>query len=237
MIPITPSELNSLKKPVQNFADCYLVSSIGALARSNDGQKILSENIKHSGDGFRVRFQNVDSDPRDYFISEKDILEHPIPFNPYYFKPNDIVSAIEIGMDRLLKKHPDKKPFISKLASFPFDERFEYNYPSNFMEMFTGKKPIALNERSLQMTLKKDKDQAVELLENIDKADDFSFVAGTGLFGKKGLTPTHCYTVEGVNSENQYLQIFDCREQESKKLSFDDAMKSIKFLTGYLRKG
>lgn len=236
MVSITSSELNSLRKPVQNFADCYLVSSIGALARSNDGQKILSENVKHRGDGFRVRFQNVDSDPRDYFISENDLFDHPIPYNPLGFEANDIVSAIEIAMGRLLKKHPDKKPFISKLASFPFDERFEYNYPSNFMEMFTGKPPIKLNEQGLRMTLKKDKDQAVELLENIDKADDFSFVAGTGLFHTGKLTPTHCYTVEGVNTENQYLQIFDCRKQESKELSFDEAIKSIKFLTGYLRK-
>lgn len=237
MTPITSSELHSLKKPVQNFADCYLVSSIGALARSNDGQKILSENIKHTSDGFKVRFQNVNSKPRDYFISQEDIQNHPIPYNEYGYEPNTIVSAVEIAMNWLLERNPDKKPFISRLASFPFDERFEYNYPSNFMEMFTGKQPIKLNERSLRMSLKRDKDQAVELLENIDKADDFSFVAGTGLFGKKGLTPTHCYTVEGVNTENKYVQIFDCREQETKELSFDDAIKSIKFLTGYLRKG
>lgn len=275
MKPLTHSELISLQRPMQHFSDCYMTSSIGALARSSVGKKILNENIVHTNHGFRIRFQNVHSKQEDYIICKKDIKKHnPIDYyeatvaeyleNPdsekaeffdkakpselpklygeYYsellekFKPNRIINALEIAMDRLLKKHPDKKPRISRLINFGDDERFEYNYPSNFLEMFTGKKPIILNERTLlRMNLRKNKDEAVELFEKIDKSDDFSMVAGTGLFGKEGLTGLHCYTVEGVNSENQYLQIFDCREQKSIKLPFDKAIKAIKFLTGYLQ--
>lgn len=272
---LTNNEIISLQRPIQHFCDCYLVSSIGALARSKNGKRILTKNIVHNDDGFRIRFQNVHSQKEDYFISKKNLEEHPTDryedtvisefrnlndekrefffskVNPakrsalldeYYnellekFKPNPIINALEIAMDRIIKKYPDTKPLVSKLATFYGEERFEYNYPSNFLEMFTGKKPLILNERTVRMSLRKDKEKAIELFENIDKADDFSMVAGTGLFitPKKDLTSIHCYTVEGVNSENQYIQIFDCRKQESIKLTFDRAIRVLKFLTGYI---
>lgn len=274
MKPLTPSEIISLQRPMQHFSDCYMTSSIGALARSSSGKKILNENIVHTSHGFRIRFQNVNSRQEDYIISKKEIKKHnpvdiyektvadhfqnlsnekaeflnnakltdlPRLYGEYYsellekFKPNRIINALEIAMDNLLKKHPDKKPLISRLIDLGFDERFEYNYPSNFLEMFTGKKPIILNEQTLlRMNLRKNKDEAIELFEKIDNADDFSMVAGTGLFARCGLTSVHCYTVEGVNSENQYLQMFDCRQQKSIKLSFDNAINALKFLTGYL---
>lgn len=238
MRPITLNEITPLQRPIQHFSDCYLVSSIGALARSKDGQRVLSQNIAHHGDGFRVRFQNVDGKRENYIVTQED-LQKLIPLDKYYneaiikFQQNPIMKAIEVAMDKLLHKHPDKKPFVSRLVRC--QERFEYNKPSNFMEIFTGEKPITLNEGGLRMDLTRNKDEAIELLEKIDNADDFSFVAGTGLFGKKGFASVHCFTVESVNSENRYLQVYESRERESIELPFDKAIKIFKFLTGYLR--
>ena len=272
MKPLTNLEIISLQRPVQHFCDCYLVSSIGALARSTNGKKILAKNIVHDGEGFRIRFQKIHSKEEDFFISKENLKNFPLDryhqtvmekfqqpdaektklfekANPstlpdlldeYYmellekFKPNTIINAIEIAMDRIVKEHPDVKPLVSKLINFGDDKRFEYNYPSNFLEIFTGEKPFILNERTLRMNLRKNKEEVFELFKDIDKSDDFSIVAGTGLFAKNGLTSIHCYTLEGVNSANQYLEIFDCRKQESIKLSFEQAIKALKFLTGYL---
>lgn len=238
MRPITRHEIIPLQRPVQHFSDCYLVASIGALARSKDGQKILSQNIAHRGDGFRIRFQEVNNCIEDYFVTQEDI-QQLVPLDKYYneailkYKQNPIIKAIEVAMDRLLKEHPDKKPFISRLKSC--HERFEYNKPSNFLEIFTGKKPIILNESGLQMDLSHKQDEAIELLEKIDRANDFSFVAGTGLKYNKRFAKVHCYTVEGVNSENRYLQVYEARNRESIELPFDKAIRIFKFLTGYLR--
>ncbi len=238
MRPITLHEIIPLQRPIQHFSDCYLISSVSALARSKDGQKILSQNISRRGDGFRIRFQNVDEHRLEYLVTQEDI-QRLIPLDKYYNEAiitcpqNPIIKAIEVAMNKLLKEHPDKKPFVSRLARC--HEKFEYNKPSNFLEIFTGQKPIILNEGGLRMSLTHDKDKAIELLERIDKADDFAFIAGTGLKDQKGFAKVHCFAIEGVNTENQYLQVYESRNRESIEVPFEKAIKIFKFLTGYLR--
>ena len=85
------------------------------------------------------------------------------------------------------------------------------------------------------MSLTHDKDKAIELLERIDKADDFAFIAGTGLKDRKRFAKVHCFAIEGVNTENQYLQVYESRNRESIEVPFEKAIKIFKFLTGYLR--
>lgn len=237
MRPITLHEIVPLQKPVQHFSDCYLVSSIGALSRSKHGQQILSKNIAHQGDGFRVRFQNVDGKREDYIVSQQN-MNRLIPLDKYYneaiikYEQLPIMKAIKVAMNRLLEEHPHKKPFVSRLKSC--HERFEYNKPSNFMEIFTGETPIILNESGYRMSLRKDKDKAVELFEKIDASNDFSFVAGTGIWDRRDFASWHCFILEGVNRENSYIQVYEARDRESIKLSIDKALKIFKFLTGYL---
>lgn len=236
MKPLSLYDAKILRTPVQHFSDCYLVSSIGALARSKDGSKILRQNILRHYDGFQVNFRNLNGVKESYSASAQEIANH-ISYDKYYndvvheFEQHPIVKAVEIAMGKLLKKHPSKKTLVCRLTRC--QERFEYNKPSNFMDMFTGKKPFVLNEDGFKMTLKKKKDEAVDLFERIDKDNNFSIVAGTGLGSREGLTSVHCYIVEGVNSGNKYIQIFDCRKQQSIILSFDKAIKGLKFLTGY----
>ena len=67
MKPIGIDEIKNLKYAVQYFQDCYLVSSIGALTHSVNGRKILSENIAHTKDGFRIRFRNINQNSEDFF--------------------------------------------------------------------------------------------------------------------------------------------------------------------------
>ena len=237
MKPITRHNILPLQTPIQHFNDCYLISSITALARSKTGQKVLSKNVSYNKNGFKVRFQKIDSNPRDYFVS-KDEIQKLMKFDEFYneinfhSEQNPIIKAIEIAMNKLIEEYPKKKPFVSKLVRS--QEKFEYNKPSNFLEIFTGQKPITLNENSLRMNLQKDKDKAIELFEKIDKSDDFSFIAGTGLWGNGSVSALHCLVIEGVNTENRYLQLYDSRVQNSLKLTFDKTIEIFKFLTGYL---
>lgn len=154
-------------------------------------------------------------------------------FNPIELKEphNPILKAVEVAMNKLLKKYPDKKSFINRL--YKTNEEFEYNNPSRFLEMFTGIKPININENSIRMSLKNKIDEAKEVLEKIGNEKTNSFIAGTGHKFIKGITNWHCYTLENVNNANKTAKIFDNRYQEEFTLSFDDFIKKIKYITGY----
>ena len=165
MKPIGLEEIHTLKHSIQYFQDCYLVSAVGALTKSPNGRKILSENIAHTADGFRIKFRNINGQNKDYFITQKesddliymDKYFNPIPIDPK-FPHNPIIKALEAAMNKLLKDYPSKKPWICRLAKC--HERFEFNKPSGFFEMFTGKKPINLNENGISLNLKSKENSA-----------------------------------------------------------------------------
>ena len=234
MKPIRTEEINSLRFAIQHFQDCYLVSSVGALANSTNGRRILSENIAHTQDGFRVRFRNINGQTRDFFVTQKEMdnliymdkycnpIEVKIPHNP-------IVKAIEVAMEKPLTQNPGKKPWICR---FPrCNEKFEFNKPSNFLEMFTGIKPTILNESGLMLTLRSKQKTAANLFERIKHNPDNSFVGGTSIWFNKDLMSTHCYSLNGINKDS--LEIFDHRQQKNIRLTFQDVIKKMKFIVGY----
>lgn len=236
MKPINLSEIKSLQRVKQYFHDCYLVTSMNALSNTENGCKILQNNISREGNNFNIKFKNINGKSEDFFISEKDINDLTLCdrlLNPIILTEpeNPILKALEVAMNKLLKKYPDKKSFANRL--YKTNEEFEYNNPSRFLEMFTGIKPININENSIRMSLKSKSDEAKALLEKIGKNKNNSFIAGTGHHFIKGLTNWHCYTLENVDNANKTAQIFDNRYQEEITLSFNDFIKKIKYITGY----
>ena len=239
MKPIGTDEIKNLKYAIQYFQDCYLVSSIGALSHSTNGRKILSENIAHTSDGLRIRFNNINGKTEDYFVSRQE-MDNLIYMDRYYnpieikVPHNPIIKGIEVAMNKLLKKHPLKKPWMCRLPDC--NEKFEFNKPSNFLEMFTGKKPIIINENNLNLSLKSKKEEIKEFFKRIDKQFPNSFVAGS-LFGfHKGITNNHCYTIVNSDYKNQIINIFDHRFLEITDLSYDEAVRKLKFIVGYFNK-
>lgn len=236
MKPINLSEMKSLQRVKQHFHDCYLVTSMNALSNTENGRKILQENILREGNNFNIKFKNINGKSEDFFVSEKELNDLTLCdrfFNPIELKEphNPILKAVEVAMNKLLKKYPDKKSFINRL--YKTNEEFEYNNPSRFLEMFTGIKPININENGIRMSLKNKIDETKEVLEKIGNNETNSFIAGTGHKFIKGLTNWHCYTLENVNNANKTAKIFDNRYQEEITLSFDDFIKKIKYITGY----
>lgn len=236
MKPINLSEMKSLQRAKQHFHDCYLVTSMNALSNTENGRKILQENILREGNNFNIKFKNINGKSEDFFVTEKELNDLTLCdrfFNPIELKEphNPILKAVEVAMNKLLKKYPDKKSFINRL--YKTNEEFEYNNPSRFLEMFTGIKPININENGIRMSLKNKIDEAKEVLEKIGNEKTNSFIAGTGHKFIKGITNWHCYTLENVNNANKTAKIFDNRYQEEITLSFDDFIKKIKYITGY----
>lgn len=236
MKPINLSEIKTLQRVKQHFHDCYLVTSINALSNTENGRKILQNNILREGNNFKIKFKNINGNSEDFFVTEREIDDLILCdsfFNPIEIDEphNPIIKAIEIAMNKLLKKYPDKKSFANKL--YKTNEKFEYNNPSRFMEMFTGIKPININENSIRMSLKSKSYAAKEILKEIGKNENSSFIAGTGHRFIKGLTNWHCYTLEKVDNKNSIMQIFDNRYQDIIIMTVEDAIRKLKYLTGY----
>lgn len=239
MKPINLSEIKSLQRAKQHFHDCYLVTSMNALSNTENGRKILQENILREGNNFKIKFKNINGKSEDFFVTEKELNDLTLCdrfFNPIELKEphNPILKAVEVAMNKLLKKYPDKKSFINRL--YKTNEEFEYNNPSRFLEMFTGVKPININENGIRMSLKNKIDEAKEVLEKIGNNETNSFIAGTGHKFIKGLTNWHCYTLENVNNANKTAKIFDNRYQEEITLSFDDFIKKLNISQAILMK-
>lgn len=236
MKPINFDEIKTLQRMKQYFQDCYLVTSINALSNSENGRKILQNNILREGNNFNIKFKSINGKSEDFFVTEKEINDLTLCdrfLNPIITEEpeNPILKAVETAMNKLLKKYPDKKSFANRL--YKTNEKFEYNNPSRFMEMFTGIKPLNINENSFRMTLKSKSDEVKALLKKIGENQHNSFVAGTGHKFIKGLTNWHCYTLEKVGNADRTIQIFDNRYQKKIVLLFDDFIKNIKYITGY----
>ena len=239
MNPISTSEINNLKKAIQYFQDCYLVASVSALAHCKNGRKILSENIAHTDDGFRIRFNNIKGNVQDFFVTQRetdnlvymDKFKNPIPLSRPH---NPIIKAIEAAMNKLLEKYPDKKPLICRFPDC--NEKFEFNKPSNFLEMFTGKTAFKLNESGLRISLKSRKKESIDIFDKISDNPDNSFVAGTSINFHKGLSDNHCYTVTNIDKNSNRIELFDHRFLETVTLTYEEAIKKLKFITGYFDK-
>lgn len=241
MKPISINEIQNLKHAVQYFQDCYLVSSIGALAKSENGRKILAQNIAHTKDGYCVKFRNIDGKSKDFFVSQKeteDLIYMDKYLNPMQIpadKPhNPIIKAIEVAMSKLLTETPSKKPWICRFPKC--NENFEFNKPSNFLEMFTGKKPISINENNLRLSLKGKKEESMDIFNKLKDTPDNSFVMGSSFGFDAGISNTHCYRVENVNPQYNTIDLFDHRLLRTITLTFDEAIKKMKFIVGYFDK-
>ena len=181
------NDVNSLRTALQEYSDCYLISSLEALAKSKEGRKILFQNIRKTNieiklkefsddivdsntgkikfdlNVFKIIFNNINNQKESFTIGLKELN---IYFSIYNKQKNHLVYAMKMAMQKLIEKHPTKKPIISRIAN-PFKMKFEYNKPSNFLRMFTGKEPIIIGESDINFNLKKYKDLVFPILEKM----------------------------------------------------------------------
>ena len=241
--PITNLEITELRQARQVFSDCYLVSTLNSLSRTAEGRKILKTNISKrqtgTSAGYKICFQDVYGTPKDVFVTDKEIdnlVDKYFNVVKHDIKKNKTLKAVEVAMGKLINDHPFLKSIVNRCAFS--DEAFEYNTPSRFMKLFTGKKPIALNEQTLNLTLSSKKENAAELLKQIAKADgEQNFIAGTSAFvSHPNIKNWHCYVLEKVNPDNNAVTVYDTRTTETYTLSFTSFIKSFKYITGFFSK-
>lgn len=242
--PLNKHELYELSQAKQVFSDCYLVSSIHALCGSDEGQKIIKEQVQKSlfdsCPKYKIRFNNVYGEAKDVFVTSKEVnflQPTDLHANPIFpdTPPNKTLKAIELAMGKLIEKYPLLKSFVNRIPKC--SENFEYNNPSRFMKIFTGKEPLSVNENTIYLQLSHKKKDALKLLKEIEQSEgQHSFVAGTSVNLFPELTSWHCYVVKGVNPDTKKVRVCNPRTMETVELSLAGFLNHFKFLTGFLFK-
>lgn len=243
--PITEKEIQGLNRAKQIFSDCYLVSTLNSLTRTDSGKKILQKNIQKSLSQnskeplFKIHFPNVYNKPRDVFVYSNEIDDLYLVDKYYNIvrhgkEENSILKAVEIAMNKLIDEHPLIKSLISRIPDSV--EKFEYNSPSKFMRMFTGKEPISINEHSISNTLKSKTDEVSAILNRIKKSNNNeNFVAGTGVNPSfPNLESWHCYVISKV--KDNHITLYNQKEGLHIDMSVTTFLKQFKYITGYFSK-
>lgn len=243
--PISEQEISSLKNAKQIFSDCYLVSTLNALTRTDTGKSILKKHIQKTFNPdlpeYKIHFSNIYDSEKDIFVTLKEI--NNLKLSDKYgnivmhnIEENNTLKAMEIAMNKLIKQHPFLKSLISRIPKSV--EKFEYNSPSKFMHMFTGKKPRCVNEYSLKNTLISSTPEAKTILNLISSSNgEHNFIAGTGYFVNfPKLETWHCYVITDVNKQTEKINIYNQKTGESFDLSINTFLKKFKFITGFLSK-
>lgn len=255
---LTSDEVLTLKSATQEFCDCYLVTAMASLASGYKGREIIKQQITKAQvpvterflgavsshvhtegqtptiltDVYNVVFKNVKNKPETYEVNVRDL-------NKYYWithkQKNKTLGAMEIAMQKLVGNHFFKKPWIARLKAPFLYEKFEFNLVSNFMEMFTGKKPINIGEKNLNVNLKPYKKEVLELFDKIGKSyqDGYSFVAGTGVKHIGRAKAWHCYVLKSVDLQRKEVVLINKRTNVPNILSFDEAIDKLKYIVGY----
>lgn len=237
MRALTFNEIITLKSAKQNFRDCYLVSALSALTNTANGRKILQQNIQKDGNAYCIRFNNVNGSAESYLVKQtecdklvlldKFTQEIALPIDKQH---NPIIKAVEVAMNKLLSVHPTKKPIICRIPGC--QEKFEFNKVSNFLEMFTGVKPLTLNESGLKMTLIKHKNTVTRLFGRMGKENETGFVFGTGYNFIFDDMP-HCLTLKHVDTDSSKITVRDNRTMQMVTNTYEHAIKRYKFICGY----
>lgn len=218
-----------LATPQVNRSDCYLVSTLKALAKSGFGKQMLKKSIKTSKDGdtFEIQFKKYDG-KNSYKVADDSLYEGVTDrtrFNP--------TGAVESAANFLYQEKFSSKPLYIRAYSGIMVDRLpmEYNVASYCMENLTGKKPISIGDESL-MSLSHKKEEAVALLDRIGELpiNRHSFVAGSKLSGTKDNIGTmHYYVLKKVDKDKKEVHLVNPRyvdlEKGNAKQEFEEDLK------------
>lgn len=210
-----------LATPQVTRSDCYLVSTLKALAKSGFGKQMLKQSIKSSPDGdtFEVRFNKYDKD-NIYSVSSGDKYETATGrsrFNP--------TGSVETATSYVIQDRSDAKPLYLRL--FGYSNPLEGNLASVYMEALTGVKPISIGDNDI-LSLSSKKEETTKLLDEIGSMsmNHHSFVAGSKLMNcHDGIGSSHYYVIKDVDSEKKEVHLVNPRYFD---LSNEKAMEEFK---------
>lgn len=210
-----------LATPQLMRSDCYLVSTLKALAKSGFGKQMLKQSIKTSPDGdtFEVRFNKYDRD-NVYSISNGDKYE--VATGRSRFNPT---GSVETATSDVIQDQKDAKPLYLRL--FGYSNPLEGNLASVYMETLTGKKPISIGDDGI-LPLSSKKSETIQLLDKIGSMpmNHHSFVAGSKMMNcHDGIGKMHYYVIKKVDSDKKEVHLVNPRYVD---LSDNESLEELK---------
>lgn len=230
---ISDKEIDSFKNAEQHFSDCYIMSTLETLSKTENGRKILKKQIEHDDENPNII--------NCYLYTPKGFKEkYQIPSNMavkgyeklYKLQNNEIIRSIDVSVGEYEKKFK-AKPWICRFTDDFKTYTFENSLPSHFMTILTGKEPtINIAETDFNIDLSSRKDEVMELFKKMDKNKDHSLVIGTGLKMLDGRT-WHVYVLQDVDLDNNTITVKNKRGNQTKTMNIDTALNTFKFIVGY----
>ena len=129
----------------------------------------------------------------------------------------------------------EEKPLISRIPHS--NEIFEFNKPSKFLYMFTGVKPIVINENGISITLIKYQNAIENIFKRIAEDNNSCFVAGTAITTLEFVN-FHCYPIVAtakylINKQQYHVNLYDTREQTIIERHSNSFINNVKYICGY----
>lgn len=214
-----------LATPQLMRSDCYLVSTLKALAKSGFGKQMLKQSIKTSPDGdtFEVRFNKYDKD-NIYSVNSGDKYE--VATGRTRFNPT---GSVETATSDVIQDRKDAKPLYLRL--FGYSNPLEGNLASVYMESLTGKKPVSIGDEGV-LPLSSKREKVTELLDKIGSMpmNHHSFVAGSKMINcHDGIGKMHYYVIKKVDSDKKEVHLVNPRYVDlSKKEALEEFNADLK---------
>lgn len=233
---ITDKEIDSFKTTPQHFSDCYLMSTLETLSHTDNGRKILKQQIQRDDKNpelIHCYLYNPNGNREKYTVPADSVLKGYQKL--YNAQDNDIIRSMDISVGEYEKKYK-AKPWICRFTDNFKTYTFENSLPSHFMKILTGKEPtVNIAETDFNLDLNSYRENVIELFKRMEREKEHSLVIGTGIKMLDGRT-WHVYVLEDVDLANNTITIKNKRGNISRTMNIDTALNTFKFIVGYFNK-
>ena len=229
---ISDKDIDNLQHAKQHFSDCYLMSTLETLSKTENGRKVLKEQIQYDNanpNNINCYLYKPNGDKEKYTIpSDRAVKGYEKLYNS---QENKIIRSMDISVAEYEKKY-QAKPLICRITDNFKTYAFENNLPSHFMKVLTGVEPRVIAEKDFNLDLNGYRAEVMELFERMDKEKNHSFVIGTGVKMLDGRT-WHVYILEDVDLKNNTITVKEKRSNTPRIMSIDTALNTFKYIAGY----
>ncbi len=229
---ISDKDIDNLQHAKQHFSDCYLMSTLETLSKTENGRKVLKEQIQYDDSNPNIincKLYKENGEDEVFRIPTNTVVSG---YEKLYEKQeNPIIRSVDISVGEYEKKYK-AKPWICRVTDTFKTYAFENNLPSHFMKVFTGKEPRVIAEKDFNLDLNGYRAEVMELFERMDKEKEHSFIIGTGVKMLDGRS-WHVYILEDVDLKNNTVTVKEKRANHPRKMSIDTALNTFKYIAGY----
>ena len=230
--PISDKDIDSFEHSKQHFSDCYLMSTLETLSHTQNGRRVLKEQIQYDNgnpDIINCYLYKSNGEREKYSIpSERAINGYE---KLYAAQDNKIIRSMDISVAEYEKKY-QAKPLICRITDNFKTYAFENNLPSHFMKVLTGIEPRVIAEKDFNLDLSGYRAEVMKLFERMDKEKNHSFVIGTGVKMLDGRT-WHVYVIEDVDLASNTITVKEKRSNKPRVMNIDTALNTFKYIAGY----